>query len=27
MTLRALLLTTGTTIGSLAYFTYTFGLW
>ncbi|KAF3002024.1 hypothetical protein E8E13_008592 [Curvularia kusanoi] len=27
MTLKALLLTTGTTIGSLAYFTYTFGLW
>lgn len=27
MTLKALLLTTGTTIGSLIYFTYTFGLW
>ncbi|KAF9696873.1 hypothetical protein EKO04_004869 [Ascochyta lentis] len=27
MTLKALLLTTGTTIGSLLYFTYTFGLW
>ncbi|KAJ4412287.1 hypothetical protein N0V91_000758 [Didymella pomorum] len=27
MTLKAMLLTTGTTIGSLAYFTYTFGLW
>lgn len=27
MTLKALLLTTGTTIGSLVYFTYTFGLW
>ncbi|KAJ8108092.1 hypothetical protein OPT61_g8410 [Boeremia exigua] len=27
MTLKALLFTTGTTIGSLVYFTYTFGLW
>ncbi|KAJ4322116.1 hypothetical protein N0V94_002584 [Neodidymelliopsis sp. IMI 364377] len=27
MTLKVLLLTTGTTIGSLVYFTYTFGLW
>jgi hypothetical protein len=27
MTLKALLLTTGTTVGSLVYFTYTFGLW
>lgn len=27
MTLKALLFTTGTTIGSLLYFTYTFGLW
>ncbi|KAJ4365956.1 hypothetical protein N0V95_000331 [Ascochyta clinopodiicola] len=27
MTLRAVLLTTGTTLGSLLYFTYTFGLW
>lgn len=27
MTLQALLLTTGTTFGSLLYFTYTFGLW
>lgn len=27
MTIKALLLTTGTTIGSLVYFTYTFGLW
>lgn len=27
MTLSALMLTTGTTVGSLLYFTYTFGLW
>lgn len=27
MTLKALLFTTGTTLGSLLYFTYTFGLW
>ncbi|KAJ4993019.1 hypothetical protein SVAN01_01371 [Stagonosporopsis vannaccii] len=27
MTLQAVLFTTGTTIGSLLYFTYTFGLW
>jgi len=27
MTLKAILLTTGTTVGSLVYFTYTFGLW
>lgn len=27
MTIKALLFTTGTTMGSLLYFTYTFGLW
>lgn len=27
MTIKALLMTTGTTIGSLLYFTYAFGLW